>query len=275
MIKLSLYFTVFGQKIRVTKIHKPDHTMLEGIQNDTRIFWEKTVKRFLSLLLILAVNQLSVAQSISIEDKIEVKAGRMASVTIKSDGKSTSYVALPAENLDIFREYDPDPSVIKLRLLSYSNGTFYIVASTTLNDKIVSRICVVTVGVPIPVPIPPDIVPNVDAQIIKNLKAVYAADPSPDKESELEALIALYDQGSVFVKTRSDLKTYGQVWSAFGDVAKTLGCSKKLIAVQQLIQNYMQVAGIPINAADGATAVNKDQLVPQLQRVANLLKQVK
>jgi hypothetical protein len=58
-------------------------------------------------------------------------------------------------------------------------------------------------------------------------------------------------------------------------VAKTLGCSKKLIAVQQLIQNEMTLAGIPISPSDGGTQVNKELLVPQLQRIANLLKQVK
>ena len=237
------------------------------------------MKSFLSLIAILLLQGISFGQSISIEDKVEVKAGRMASVTIKADGKATSYVALPNENLDIFREYDPDPAIIKLRLLSYTNGTYYIVASTTLNDKIAMKTCVVQVGGSVPGPTPPPIpvppTPGPDAQLLKNLKAVYAADSSPDKETELDALIALYDQGSVFVKTRADLKTYGQVWTAFSEVAKTLGCSKKLIAVQQLIQNEMSLAGIPITPSDGGTAVNKEQLVPQLQRIANLLKQVK
>jgi len=238
------------------------------------------VKSFLSLIAILLLQGISFGQTISIEDKVEVKNGRMASVTIKSDGKATNYVALPNDNLDIFREYDPDPTVIKLRLLSYTNGTYYIVANTTLNDKITTKTCVVQVGGPAPVPVPPDIKPipvppGPDAQLLKNLKAVYAADSSSDKETELEALIALYEQGSTFVKTRADLKTYGQVWTAFSEVAKTLGCSKKLIAVQQLIQNEMTLAGIPISPSDGGTQVNKELLVPQLQRIANLLKQVK
>jgi len=35
------------------------------------------------------------------------------------------------------------------------------------------------------------------------------------------------------------------------------------------------VAGIPTSPADGATLVDKLKLVPQLQRIATLLKQVK
>lgn len=229
------------------------------------------MKRFLSLIMLLVLPYGAYAQTVTIDEKVVAKSGRMASVTIKTDGKSTSWLALPSDGLDIFREYDPDLSVIKLRLLSYNNGTFYIVASTTLNDKIESKICTITIGDPSPT-VP---VINVDSQLLKNFKATYGADSSVNKESELEALIALYDQGSVFVKTRQDLKTYGQVWSAFKDVAKTLGCSGKLIAVQQLILNEMQSVGLPMSPADGATNVDKDKLIVQLQRIANLLRQVK
>ncbi len=234
------------------------------------------MKRFLSLMVLFLFSGISFGQTVTIEDKVVTQPGRLASVTIKSDGKATSYVVLPSENLDIFREYDPDPTVIKLRLLSYANGTFYIVANTTLNDKIASKTCVVQVGDPLVIPDPkkPDNPVNPDAQLLKNLKAVYAADSSLAKNVELHALTALYDQGAVFVNTRADLKTYGQVWTAFKDVAKTLGCNGKLIAVQQLILNEMQLAGIPMSPADGATAVDKAKLVPQLQRIAALLKQV-
>lgn len=220
--------------------------------------------------MILALAGEIFGQNITIEDKVITKAGRMASVTIKSDGKVTNWVAVPAEGVDIFREYDPDPTVIKLRLLSYNNGIFYIVATTTLNDKLDTKTCQITIG---EAPVPPTPLPvNPDAQLIKNLKAVYVADSSLAKNVELHALIALYEQGSVFVNTRPDLKTYGQVWDSFKQVSKTLGCSGKLIAVQQIIQNEMQMAGIPMSPADGATSVDKIKLVPQLQRIATLLK---
>lgn len=231
------------------------------------------MNRFLSVIVLVLFANIAWSQSITIEDKVIAKAGRMASVTIKSDGKTTSWIALPSDGVDIFREYDPDISIIRLRLLSYANGTYYIVASTTLNDKIDIKTCTVIVGDPI-IPIP--IIPiNTDTQLIKNLKAVYAADSSNQRAIELDALIALYDQGSVFVNTRPDLKTYGQVWDSFRQVSKTLGCSGKLIAVQQLIQNEMQIAGIPMSPADGSTIVDKLKLVTQLQRIASLLKQVK
>lgn len=231
------------------------------------------MQKILSLILIFLLNGISYSQTVVIDEKIVTKAGRMAAVTIKTDGKATNWIVMPPDNIDIFREYDPDPTVIKLRLLSYANGTFYIIANTTLNDKITTKICTVVIGDPvIPTPINPD---NQDAQLIKNMKAVFAADSSVNKVVELEALTALYDQGSVFVKTRTDLKTYGQVWDSFAQVAKTLGCSRKLVAVQQLIQNELQLAGIPMTPADGAIMVDKEKLIPQLIRISNLLKQVK
>lgn len=229
-------------------------------------------KLFSAIAIMLILTPYGFGQTITIEDKIVTKAGRMASVTIKSDGKAIIYTVVPPEGVDIFREYDPDPVIIKLRLLSYASGTYYIVASTTLNDKIATKTCVVQVGDPVDPIIPEKKKP--DTQLIKNLKAVYAADSSMNKELELKGLTALYEQGAIFVQTRPDLKTYGQVWGAFEEVAKTLGCSKKLIAVQQLIQNEMTLNGIPISASDGATAVDKIKLVPILQRISNLLKQI-
>ncbi len=268
----SWVFTKSAQKITVTNLTNSHHLFIARHTFDPYVFWEKTVKQFLGLIMLFILTGELFGQTLTIEDKIEVKTGRMASVTIKSDGKTTSYTVVPNENLDIFREYDPDPSVIKLRLLSYTNGTFYIVATTTLNDKIDTKVCTVTVGLATPVPPIPD---PPDTQLIRNLKATYGADSSVNKEQELEALIALYDQGSIFVKTRADLKTYGQVWTSFSDVAKTLGCSKKLVAVQQLILNEMTLNGIPTSPSDGGTLVDKTKLVPQLQRIANALKQVK
>ena len=228
--------------------------------------------KFFATLLILVASTAQ-AQTISMEDKVVTQSGRMASITIQSDGDATTWLIVPPTNVDVFREYDPNPNVIKLRLLSYTNGSYYIVASSTSNKKVSQKTCLVLVGTPDPTPVPPT--PEPESQLLKNLKAVYAADSDTDKANQLEALIALYDQGSVFTKTRSDLKTYGQLWKAFSDVSVTLGCHGKLKGVQQLIANEMSSAGFPINPADGGTAIDKDKIIVQLQKIATLLKGVK
>lgn len=211
----------------------------------------------------------------TVPEKVVTQAGRMASITITSDGDDTAWTIAPPTNVDVFREYDPSPSTIKLRVLSYTNGVYYIVVSSTKDKKVTQKVCTVIVGTaPDPVPVP-DPTPSVDAQLIKNLKAVYAADSDPDKASHLEALTSLYEQGAVFTKTRPDLKTYGQLWKAFQVVADTLGCHGKLKGVQQLIANEMTVAGISTNPADGGTNIDKEKVVAQLQRITSLLKQMK
>lgn len=233
------------------------------------------MQKFLATLLILAFSGIASAQTIIMDEKVVTQAGRMASITIKSDGEDTAWTVAPPTNVDVFREYDPNPNVIKLRMLSYSNGAYYIIASSTLNKKVSQKVCVVIVGTaPDPVPVP-DPTPSPETQLVKNLKAVYAADSDPDKASQLEALVNLYEQGSVFTKTRKDLTTYGQLWKAFQTVADTLGCHGKLKGVQQIIANEMSVAGIPTNPADGGKNIDKDKVILQLQRIAALLKQVK
>lgn len=231
------------------------------------------MQKLFALIALLLCSTIASAQTVP--DKVVTQAGRMAGITITTDGDDLAWTVAPPTNVDVFREYDPNPNVIKLRILSYSNGVYYIVVSQTKDKKITQKVCTVIVGTA-PDPVPgPDPIPNVDAQLIKNLKAVYAADSSPTKADELDALIALYEQGAVFTNTRKDLTTYGQLWKAFTDVATTLGCHGKLKAVQQVIANEMVTAGIPTSAADGGTAIDRAKLVPILQKVATLLKQVK
>jgi hypothetical protein len=233
------------------------------------------VQKFLAIMAILLSSTIAFGQTINMDEKVVTQSGRMASITIKSDGDDTTWTVAPPTNVDVFREYDPNPNVIKLRVLSYTNGAYYVIASTTLNKKVAQKVCVVIVGTaPDPQP-QPDPTPNADAQLIKNLKAVFAADSDPDKANQLEALTSLYEQGTVFTKTRADLKTYGQLWQAFQKVADTLGCHGKLKGVQQIIANEMQVAGIPTNPADGGTTIDKEKVVAQLQRITALLKAIK
>ncbi len=229
------------------------------------------MQKFLSVIAILLCSTIAHAQTVP--DKVVTQAGRIAGVTITTDGDDLTWTVCPPTNVDVFREYDPNANTIKLRILSYTNGTYYIVVSQTKDKKVTQKVCVVTVGEP---PTPgPDPAPKPDDQLTKNLKAVYAADPSPSKADELDALIALYEQGAVFTNTRKDITTYGQLWKAFSDVANNLGCHGKLKAVQQIIANEMVSAGIPTNAADGGTAIDRAKLVPILQRIAGLLKGIK
>ncbi len=133
------------------------------------------MKRFSLSVLAMLVAGYALSQDIGLPDKIDVKTNRMATITIKSAAKDTLYTVNPADNLDVFREYDPDSSVIRLRFLPYSDGTYFLTVGGATGDKETLKTCVITAtgGVPPlppptpvpPTPIPPTPVPPVPAGV--------------------------------------------------------------------------------------------------------------
>lgn len=86
---------------------------------------------------------------------ITVPVGRLGLVVVDSGGKPVAYEVV-GDNLDCFREYDPDPNKIRLRLVGYSTGTAYIVVGVA-QDKSAPLLanCKVTIGNPPVPPVPP------------------------------------------------------------------------------------------------------------------------
>ena len=97
---------------------------------------------------------------VKMPEKVEVAIGRFARIKIETNGKTIRWMVPP--ELDSFREYDPDPAVIRLVVVGYSDGQYRIWAYTALGDVPSDpAICTVIVGKgpgPIP-PVPPDPVP--------------------------------------------------------------------------------------------------------------------
>lgn len=90
------------------------------------------------------------AQEITLPETVAAKIGRLATVPIKSTAKDVVYTVVPAGDIDIFREFDPDPSVIRLRFLPYAKGPFWLVVSGASGDKVVQRTCVIVPETPEP-----------------------------------------------------------------------------------------------------------------------------
>ncbi len=83
--------------------------------------------------------------TVTLPKEVKVAVGRMASVPITSTGKDTKWTA--DADLDIFREYDPNPAVIRLRLIAYKEGTFRLVAWTCAGDVLSEpAVCTIQVG---------------------------------------------------------------------------------------------------------------------------------
>jgi hypothetical protein len=83
--------------------------------------------------------------TVTVPSSVKVAVGRMASVPITSTGKDTRWVA--DTDLDVFREFDPNPAVIRLRLIAYKEGTFRMLAWTCAGDVLSEpAVCTITVG---------------------------------------------------------------------------------------------------------------------------------
>lgn len=139
------------------------------------------------LLLIILSSNTALSQSVTLPAKVETQVGRLATVTVESDGKTTQWVVVPPGNIDVFREYDPDPKVIRLRLIAYQNGLYHLVAWTAKGDtpsKASNAVCPIVVGGVPPAPIPPSPVPpapNPDSELSKALRAAYTKESDADK----------------------------------------------------------------------------------------------
>ena len=93
---------------------------------------------------------------VKMPEKVEVQVGRLGRIKIETNGKTIRWIVPP--ELDSFREFDPDPSVIRLIVVGYADGQYRLVAYTAIGDVPSDpAICVVVVGKgpgPVP-PVPP------------------------------------------------------------------------------------------------------------------------
>jgi hypothetical protein len=111
----------------------------------------------LSLLVLPLLVSNLYAQSVKLPDTVRVAPGRLAQVTIEWDGDDIKW-DVPKE-LDAFREYDPDPKKVRLRVVGYTKGKFRLLA-VVAKDKKLSDVGVCLVDTTEGEPIPPDPGPN-------------------------------------------------------------------------------------------------------------------
>jgi hypothetical protein len=92
--------------------------------------------------------------TVKMPSEVKIPPGRLASIVIESNGKVTKFGCLSSE-VDVFREYDPDPTKIRVRVIAYTPGKYAIFAYTAMGDvPSEPAICWLTVGDP-PPPTPP------------------------------------------------------------------------------------------------------------------------
>jgi hypothetical protein len=112
------------------------------------------MKRVLvAALLLLAPAASALGQSVKMPAEVQVQPGRLASVQIQYDGDDFAYDVI-GDGIDAFREYDPDPHVVRLRLIVYQPGVCHVYAAASKaadkGSKVATARCKVVVGEPVP-----------------------------------------------------------------------------------------------------------------------------
>lgn len=178
---------------------------------------------FLSLLLCALCAATSFAQSVSLPEKVEVNPGRLAGITIRWDGDDLRWICSP--EIDVFREYDPDPKVVRLRLIGYEEGSFKLVAITCKDGKLSEfASCAIVVGKPGPGPgpnPPPPPPPAPDDPLLKALQKAYGEDiGGAEKAVWKAALRGVYKSAGELDLAK--IKTAGELYSVLRNSSKSV-----------------------------------------------------
>jgi hypothetical protein len=117
------------------------------------------MKPILSPIVALLLAASAAAQSVKLPDAVTVAPGRLAAVAVEYDGDDVRWRV--SSDLDVFREYDPDPRKIRLRVIGYAPGRYELSAVACKGGKLSDfAACVITVGSPAPPPPPPPPTPS-------------------------------------------------------------------------------------------------------------------
>lgn len=144
------------------------------------------MKRYL-LCLLLCCPAWCYGQTVKMPAEVKIGVGRMASVTVEHDGEEVRWTQ--PEEMDVFREYDPDPRKIRLRMIGYTAGRYRVYAVCSGKTGKLSDFAVCTVIVGEPGPVPPIPVPVPPVPPVPPIPPVPPPSPSPIPAAGLRVLI--------------------------------------------------------------------------------------
>lgn len=217
----------------------------------------------------------SMAQSVKLPAELKAEPGEWVVVAAEIDGGPPKWRwsdGLTEVKLDAL--FGPEATAkAKGRVFKAKAGRYVVEAWNAKGDAVSDiAACVIVVGNPAP-PKPPDPPrPEPDTALQMTLKQAYALEANPDT-NHLTSLASLYRAAASIAKGGT-AATWGQLWKAIGDGAKSLGVSGKLPNVQAAISKELG-GRLPVNplerpnepfAADHAKLCEAEFL-----RVANTL----
>jgi hypothetical protein len=109
------------------------------------------LRRFAAVLLLLALAAPAPGQTVTLPKEVRADVGRLAAIKIDWDGEDIRWVVPP--ELDAFREYDPDPKRVRLRVQGFAPGRHNVLAVSAKGGKLSEfAVCVVVIGKGPPTP---------------------------------------------------------------------------------------------------------------------------
>lgn len=236
------------------------------------------MKPAVSVALFLLLAPAALAQTVKVPPKLEGPAYRLLSLAVESDGKATRWIA--SDGLDVFREFDPDPKVIRLRLIAYQDGLYKIHFVTAKGDALseFATTAVVIGKAPDPGPGPkppepkPDPVEPTDPLFAK-LKAAWLTEADPKKGEYRKALAEVWAAAAKEAQN-SAYTTYGAWLQAVRNVSAKMLPATALTNVRRAIADYLNAAV----TTDGEAAMTPDLRVlaaTEAARVARMLEALK
>jgi len=148
------------------------------------------MRRTTALLLALVSVAVAGGQTVTAPKEVTAPVGRLATIVVQSDGADTRYFA--DDGLDVFREYDPDAKTIRLRVVGYTAGKYYLRAITCRDNKLSDPVTVtVVIGGAAVDPVKPDPVKPEPANKAEKVAVVVVEESAQRTVKQAEQLASL------------------------------------------------------------------------------------
>lgn len=163
-------------------------------------------------------------------------------------------------------------SAVHLYIVKDKDGK---VVEFTSRQRLLSMDVVIGEGTePDPV-IPPVPVPAPDSELVKVLKKAYESETDTDKANLVGKLAALYRQGARAAMDDKTMTSYGDLLDDMAKAAVALGCSKKLLGVQEAISKHLKATRLPSTTDSALTDDVRKLAKSEYEAVAKALEAVK
>lgn len=182
------------------------------------------------------------AQRVSLPPELKIEPGRMGAIKVEWEGDDVKWVASPS--VDVFREFDPDSKIVRLRIIGYERGTAEVLAVACKGGKLSDiAVCRIVVGA---TPVPPP-GPTPDEPLAKAIREAFALETGTDRLRQARTLGSIYRAGAETAKLER-VTTWLQLFEIMRDAAAIEGLADKLPKVRAAIAAHLS-ALLPVDPA--------------------------